>query len=405
MSENKNKNLSPQDFEFTQADEKIYDKRFETKPIGYFKDAMIRFRKNKTNVVASSILGIIVICTILIPIISTKNYTQLEAELAFLPPRIPLLAEIGILDGTSKKEGVPVDPTTVVVDPETGETSLGLPLEHGEEVIVEGTLTNYWVGCTDKDELCVRGETVLRVDSDSVGVSVESNEFLTLTKTQNSMIEVEVAQFVNNSASSLEIYIEPSFGSGYELVGSTSEAGTIVIDFFDLYPGAGGTVYTKIKLVLVSNDNSDYVAIDNVSVFNDSSEDSIFEDEGFDLSQYVIVSGAGRIDRQNGEMLVADFRFKAYVAALGEKERLIPASEFDRIMADNSVCEAETLAGDFDDRVGHTFPEGCPIVSIISFIKVLSTKNALVGCPGNPKNSLLLYLAIILGFPGLILIP
>ena len=75
---NKYDKIPPEKFEFVQRDSKIYDKKFETKPIGYFKDAMIRFSKNRTNVIATSILFVIILCTIIIPVVSTRNYEDLE---------------------------------------------------------------------------------------------------------------------------------------------------------------------------------------------------------------------------------------------------------------------------------------------------------------------------------------
>ena len=53
------KDLTPSDFEFVQLDDTIYDTRFETKPVGYLKDAWNRFKKNKASVVAAIIILIL----------------------------------------------------------------------------------------------------------------------------------------------------------------------------------------------------------------------------------------------------------------------------------------------------------------------------------------------------------
>ncbi len=47
-------------FRFVQQNEKLHDKEFKTKPIGYFKDAWSRFKKNKASVVAAIVLAIII---------------------------------------------------------------------------------------------------------------------------------------------------------------------------------------------------------------------------------------------------------------------------------------------------------------------------------------------------------
>jgi oligopeptide transport system permease protein len=43
-------------FKLIQLDEKIHDTKFETKAIGYFGDALRRFSRNKSSVVAFIIL-------------------------------------------------------------------------------------------------------------------------------------------------------------------------------------------------------------------------------------------------------------------------------------------------------------------------------------------------------------
>ena len=45
--EKKYVNISPEKFKLVRQDAKISDVKFDTKPIGYFKDAFIRFKKNK----------------------------------------------------------------------------------------------------------------------------------------------------------------------------------------------------------------------------------------------------------------------------------------------------------------------------------------------------------------------
>ena len=46
-------NLPKEKFEFYQREGDIHDKRLETKPVGYFKDAMRRFARNKSSVIAA----------------------------------------------------------------------------------------------------------------------------------------------------------------------------------------------------------------------------------------------------------------------------------------------------------------------------------------------------------------
>lgn len=74
MSELKDTKISKDMFEFVQVDKSIHDEKFNTKPIGYFKDAFIRFTKNKSSVVAAIIIIILLLFAIIAPWISRYNY-------------------------------------------------------------------------------------------------------------------------------------------------------------------------------------------------------------------------------------------------------------------------------------------------------------------------------------------
>ena len=88
-------------FEFAQLDAKIHDTKFETKARGYFADAFIRFKKNKSSVVAAIIIIFLVIFAILAPIISPYSINQKDNILINYPPFIESIADakIGIFDG------------------------------------------------------------------------------------------------------------------------------------------------------------------------------------------------------------------------------------------------------------------------------------------------------------------
>jgi oligopeptide transport system permease protein len=86
-------------FEFIQLDETLKDEKFEDEAIGFFKDAMIRFRNNKSSVVALIIVAIIVIMSIFGPMMNKYTYKEQNPKLALLPARIPGLEKLGICDG------------------------------------------------------------------------------------------------------------------------------------------------------------------------------------------------------------------------------------------------------------------------------------------------------------------
>lgn len=93
-------NIPPEKFEFVHSGERIADKKFEDKPIGYFKDAWIRFRKNHASVVATIIIICIVLFAFLTPIFNTRyNARFMDSYYAKKAPRALALRPYGIFDG------------------------------------------------------------------------------------------------------------------------------------------------------------------------------------------------------------------------------------------------------------------------------------------------------------------
>ncbi len=378
-------NIDKSKFEFVQAERKIFDKKFETKPIGYFKDAMIRFTKNKTNLVASVILLTLILFSIFLPILSTKNAEVLEERVAFLPPRIPFLENLGIADGRITRHDQPVDPSTI--DPETG---IGLPFmsQTDHQYIFMDTLTNYYSECTEKDELCVGGQNDMIIDLNRAGMIIRSNDWLYLSDapTINSRIEVDVYSFpVETEGALLEIQLGPIYGE-YETIGTITEAGTFAFNPFE--SGFVIPISAKIQLKFTSPDTTKRLSINSVSITSDS-EDPLysFEASGYKLSQFTLISltdeeteerFSGALVRARGERLFSSFVVDAYAEAFGE--RLVPAfsaNEYNRIVSDNpDVC---IQSPDPDNPDGWLLGEGCPIIRVIE-------KNESVYVPGKGEQ-------------------
>ena len=92
--------IPPEKFEVVHSGERIADKKFEDKPIGYFKDAWIRFRKNHASVVATIIIICIVLFAFLTPIFNTRyNARFMDSYYAKKAPRALALRPYGIFDG------------------------------------------------------------------------------------------------------------------------------------------------------------------------------------------------------------------------------------------------------------------------------------------------------------------
>lgn len=80
MMNNKEYQITEQSFTFVQSNTTIHDTKFETKRIGYFRDAFRRFRKNKGSVVAAIIILLLILFAIFSPIISKHNLADRDLK-------------------------------------------------------------------------------------------------------------------------------------------------------------------------------------------------------------------------------------------------------------------------------------------------------------------------------------
>lgn len=77
------KNIPAEKFRFTN-NRSSSDEKFKTKQIGYFEDAWHRFRKNKSSIVASIIILILVIYAIVVPIFCETTYSKSLTDTTYL---------------------------------------------------------------------------------------------------------------------------------------------------------------------------------------------------------------------------------------------------------------------------------------------------------------------------------
>lgn len=77
-------NIPKEKFVFCNNDKNIHDKRLETKPVGYFQDAMIRFSKNKSSVAAAIIILCLLLFAIVVPFACSNTYTERPTDTMYL---------------------------------------------------------------------------------------------------------------------------------------------------------------------------------------------------------------------------------------------------------------------------------------------------------------------------------
>ena len=104
MEERDLKNIPAEKFTFAQRDARIHDTKLETKPIGYFKDAWLRFKKNKSAVVAFSLIVILLLFAIIVPFVSHYDVSFRDGFYKTVLPKNSFFAQFGIWDGCTKKQ-------------------------------------------------------------------------------------------------------------------------------------------------------------------------------------------------------------------------------------------------------------------------------------------------------------
>ena len=104
MEERKLMNIPAEKFTFAQRDARIHDTKLETKPIGYFKDAWLRFKKNKSAVVAFSLIVILLLFAIIVPFVSHYDVSFRDGFYKTVLPKNSFFAQFGIWDGCTKKQ-------------------------------------------------------------------------------------------------------------------------------------------------------------------------------------------------------------------------------------------------------------------------------------------------------------
>ena len=127
MNEQKIPAISAEKFQFVQQDRTIHDERIKTKPIGYFKDAWLRFTRNKSAVVAFILILILVVFAIVVPIFSPYDVSFRSGYYQTLQPKNEWFAGSGFWDGGRKEN----------VNDETYHVLRAIGRETGRDVIMK----------------------------------------------------------------------------------------------------------------------------------------------------------------------------------------------------------------------------------------------------------------------------
>ena len=102
--DNQNNNQIPdipaEKLRLVQKDRKLFDQKLETKSIGYFRDAWLRFKKDRSAVVAFVLIVILLLFSIIVPAVSSMNVTFRDGYYRKVTPKLPFLSGTGFWDGS-----------------------------------------------------------------------------------------------------------------------------------------------------------------------------------------------------------------------------------------------------------------------------------------------------------------
>lgn len=102
---NEYRTIPAEKFKFVNEGQRLKDVKFDDKPVGYFKDAWLRFRKNKGSIVAGIIILLIVLFALTMPLfIHRYDDTFMDVFYAKKPPRNLTLAKIGVAEGAVTRD-------------------------------------------------------------------------------------------------------------------------------------------------------------------------------------------------------------------------------------------------------------------------------------------------------------
>lgn len=386
------KHIDKSKFEFVEIDQKIFDTKFEGKPRSFLRDAMSRFTKNKLNVVATTIVLMVIMLSIFVPILTPKDFTSANsANTKFLPPRIPLVEKLGIFDGTINVENYEADLTKYeLIDPALGDVDgnrlyypkFDLYNTFSPEFVKPGTLINSKIYGSNKNPAYVGGtnDIILRTRTDHLVGFLENFGYL------NAKITLDINSI--SEGSYLEVMIKPSnlenlLPEGvlathpdsleyYTLVGTIDEAG--IHELTNTTPVAGALV-----LVYHAPDVDTRVSFNSVAIDFSSGTDRFFT--GYELSQWASISMdtyGGSWMRANAEYTVASFTYYKYNDIFANREATISNEEYDEILEANpGMAESIVYNDPNDPSKGWTFGDDYILVGVIS------TTQKVIGPDGN----------------------
>ena len=96
-------NIPKEKFVLVNENKKLRDKELVTKPVGFFRDAMHRFAKNKGSIVGAVVIGLLVLFALVVPIFSQYTVSYNDTYYRYTLPKLTNSETTDFLDGCTNK--------------------------------------------------------------------------------------------------------------------------------------------------------------------------------------------------------------------------------------------------------------------------------------------------------------
>ena len=105
--------IKAEDFVISDENKVVHEQKLQTKPTTFLRDSLKRFSKNKSSVVASIILGLLLLLSVVVPLADQSDVSVSHPEAVYLEPKL-FNSGTGFWDGVKKITHEPVDANTLM---------------------------------------------------------------------------------------------------------------------------------------------------------------------------------------------------------------------------------------------------------------------------------------------------
>jgi oligopeptide transport system permease protein len=386
------------DFQFVQLSSDIHDRKFQTKATTFFSDALHRFAKSKSSMVAAVFLGIIIAMAILVPQIDTSNVSNdyILSAAAFLPPKWYGFDGTGFMDGTEIKSNVLLDQTTKLpVNQDTDKSGY-------DPTYIRGSITTSEVSTTQADVNAYGGDVQIQpsgsTDADVYGGVYSSSFRFYMNQNYSITIDLDTAACeADPGKPSYAVYLLADFDSsvdGYETEFCLQDYGT---DYADVtLADLASTI--KTSAAYLANPKASFSAEFNIRVTNprtnpypnlyiaaftatSATYPETFKNINFASGNELLLRDASASSayayrwKINGNAykflakakeLVGSFRYDRYASAFGNVSRDFSKTDLQTYI-DKGWCSYDwSLADDAAPASFKILNDSCPIISVES---------------------------------------